>query len=94
MLLRTHANMGKHLTNIYTHKFGSQICYACQTEVCATFGGDPVKSRGDGDFGVQNLRPSLYYPIAAGAAVAAGLPFAKLEVYRLRDDFFQLCGES
>jgi hypothetical protein len=38
--------------------------------VCAIFGGDPVKSRGDGDFGVQNMRPSLYYPIAAGRYLA------------------------
>jgi hypothetical protein len=38
--------------------------------VCAVFGGDPVKSRGDGDFGVQNLRPSLYYPMAAGRYMA------------------------
>jgi len=48
----------------------AMLAQALLVLVCATFGGDPVKSRGDGDFGVQNLRPSLYYPIAAGRYVA------------------------
>jgi hypothetical protein len=63
----------------------AQVCiysstYALLTQallvlVCAVFGGDPVKSRGDGDFGVQNLRPSLYYPIAAGRYLALAVTY-------------------
>lgn len=58
----------------------AQICfyaatYAICTQVvlvlvCALFGGEPVKSRGDGDFGVQSLRPSLYFPLTAGRYLA------------------------
>jgi hypothetical protein len=48
----------------------AMLAQALLVLVCAVFGGDPVKSRGDGDFGVQNLRPSLYFPIAAGRYLA------------------------
>jgi len=54
---------------------GALVLQAALVLVCAFLGGDPLKSRGDGDFGVTNLRPTFYIPLTLGRYVAVAVMF-------------------
>jgi len=54
---------------------GALVLQAALVLVCAILGGDPLKSRGDGDFGVANLRPSFYLPLTLGRYLAVAVMF-------------------
>jgi hypothetical protein len=57
---------------------GSLLAQALLVLVCAALGGEPLKARGDGDFGATNLRPSLYLPLTVGRYLAVGVMFGCL----------------
>lgn len=54
---------------------GAIFAQAVLVLACAALGGEPLKARGDGDFGVTNLRPSFYLPLTAGRYLAVGVMF-------------------